>query len=57
MHNKILTCLFLIIVTLTVYRQVSNHEFINYDDGVYITENPSVKTGLTQEGIIRAFTT
>lgn len=57
MHNKILTCLFLIIVTLAVYRQVSNHEFINYDDGVYITENPSVKTGLTQEGIIRAFTT
>lgn len=56
MHYKTLTCLFLIVVTFAVYWQVSNHQFVNYDDGRYITENPHVKAGLTREGIAWAFT-
>src|SRR4030065_2893848 len=56
MHYKTLTCLFLIVVTFAVYWQVSNHQFVNYDDGSYITENPHVKAGLTREGIAWAFT-
>ncbi len=57
MRYKILTCLFLIVVTVVVFRQVSDHEFINYDDVNYVTENPHVKTGLTRESIGWAFTT
>jgi Flp pilus assembly protein TadD len=51
------TCLFLFIVTLSVYWQITSHEFINYDDGLYVTENPHVQAGLTRESIIWAFTT
>ena len=50
-------CLFLFIVTLSVYWQITSHEFINYDDGLYVTENPHVQAGLTRESIKWAFTT
>lgn len=56
MRNKILTCLFLAVITLSVYWQTVNHQFISYDDGVYITENPHVKAGVTTEGVNWAFT-
>jgi tetratricopeptide (TPR) repeat protein len=56
MHNKILMSLLLIVVTCAVYLQVGNYQFVNYDDGKYILENPHVRTGLTREGIIWAFT-
>jgi Tfp pilus assembly protein PilF len=36
---------------------VGDHEFINYDDNVYITDNAQVQKGLTSNGIIWAFTT
>ncbi|MBU4258693.1 MAG: tetratricopeptide repeat protein [Proteobacteria bacterium] len=65
MKNKLLKekyissciCLFLFIVTLSVYWQITKHEFINYDDGLYVTENPHVQAGLNRESIIWAFTT
>ncbi len=56
MQNKTMTSLFLIVVTFVVYWQVVNHQFVNFDDGTYILENPHVKTGLTGEGFIWAFT-
>lgn len=43
-------------MTLLVYSQVRNHEFISYDDEVYVTKNPHVLIGITAENIIRAFT-
>jgi protein O-mannosyl-transferase len=48
--------MFLIIVTCVVYWQVGNHQFVNYDDGKYILENPHVRTGLTRENVVWAFT-
>ena len=51
-----LICLFLIISILAVYGQTGNYEFVNYDDPDYILENPHVRTGLTSESIIWAFT-
>ena len=52
-------CIWLILITavLLVYWQVGDHEFINYDDNVYITDNAQVQKGLTSNGIIWAFTT
>jgi Tfp pilus assembly protein PilF len=50
-------CMFLIVSSLLVYGQVLNHDFINFDDGKYVTENPPVKAGLTRESIVWAFTT
>ncbi|MBW2569850.1 MAG: tetratricopeptide repeat protein [Deltaproteobacteria bacterium] len=53
----IIICLFLIAACLCVYWQITDHEFINYDDGLYVTENSHVQTGLTFESIKWAFTT
>jgi len=50
-------CLFLFIVILAVYWRITSHEFINYDDGLYVTENLNVQAGLTLESIKWAFTT
>jgi tetratricopeptide (TPR) repeat protein len=52
-----MVCLFLIVATLTVYWQVRNHDFVNYDDDKYVTKNPHVQAGVSREGIIWAFTT
>ena len=56
-HLSILISLALIVGTLVVFWQVRNHEFINFDDREYVTNNPQVKTGLTLRGVIWAFTT
>ncbi|HUV51190.1 MAG TPA: hypothetical protein VMW78_09255, partial [Anaerolineae bacterium] len=49
-------CLFLVIAVLAVYWQVGSHEFVNYDDKKYITENQHVQAGLTLKSIAWAFT-
>ena len=54
---KFIICIFLVISTLAVYWQVKDHEFINYDDNAYLTENGHVQVGLTGESIVWAFTT
>ncbi len=56
-YSKLLISLFLIVATVLVFWPVRNHEFLNYDDNVYITENAQVKGGLTLKGSIWAFTT
>ena len=43
--------LFLGLLTLIVYAQVTRHSFLNYDDGQFVTENPHVSAGLTGESI------
>jgi len=47
MRREFLLCVFLVLVTLTVYWQVGDHTFINFDDNKYITENPQVQAGLS----------
>jgi protein O-mannosyl-transferase len=51
----IIICLFIVITTLTVYWQVRNHSFINYDDGMYVTGNQYVQEGLNLKSISWAF--
>jgi hypothetical protein len=52
---SVLICLFLVISSFAVYFQVINHEFIAYDDELYVTDNIHVKAGLTIKSIISAF--
>jgi len=52
-----LTALFLIAATLAVYWQVGDHEFIDFDDNLYVTENSHVQAGLTLKGVKWALTT
>jgi len=50
-------CLLLIVLTVTIYFQVKDFSFINYDDQLYVTQNYRVRNGLTFENIKWAFTT
>ena len=45
------------VATFCVYSQVQDHEFINFDDDLYITNNLNVQAGFTSENIKWAFTT
>ena len=54
---KVLICIFLIVATFCVYSQVQDHEFINFDDNILVTKSSLVQAGLTNENIIRVFTT
>ena len=51
----ILICLFLLILILVTYWQVNAYEFVNFDDMVYVAENPKVKDGFTRPGVAWAF--
>ena len=52
-----LICFALITFTLIIYWPVRSHDFVNYDDPDYVTENPIVQQGLTGESIAWAFKT
>ena len=49
--------LFLVLAVLTAYWEVRSHFFVNYDDGAYVYENPTVRKGLSEQGLRWAFTT
>lgn len=56
-RSEIIISLFLIMTTLVVYWQVNNHDFVDFDDNTYVTENPYVSAGWTVKGLVWAFTT
>jgi len=54
---KVAICIFLMVATFCIYSQVQDHEFINFDDNRLVTKSSLVQAGLTNESIIRVFTT
>ena len=52
---EILILLLLVTTTIAVYQPIKNHEFTYFDDTFYVTENPSVRAGITAEGLRWAF--
>ncbi|MGA2278999.1 MAG: tetratricopeptide repeat protein [Verrucomicrobiota bacterium] len=52
-----LICLALALVTTALYWPVTHHNFVNFDDDDYITNNSHVQAGLTRAGVIWAFQT
>jgi protein O-mannosyl-transferase len=48
-------CGFLAVAVWVVFGQTLNHGFVNYDDNVYVYENPAVSQGLSWSGIAWAF--
>jgi len=54
---KVAICIFLMVATFGIYSQVQDHGFIDFDDNVLVTESSLVQAGLTNENIIRVFTT
>ena len=57
MHpSKTTIAIVLSILTLAVFAQVVTHQFINYDDGLFVFQNDHVKQGLTAGSVRWAWT-
>ena len=56
LRKDVLLCLVLVLVTLAVFWQVSGFDFVNYDDDLYVYDNPHVTAGLTLAGLKWALT-
>lgn len=52
-----LVCVFLVMIVAFIFGQTLRHDFINFDDNLYVTENPHVLNGLNWADIKWAFTT
>lgn len=46
----------LVLITAAIYLPTASYEFVNFDDSLYVTEQPVVQKGLTWEGFKWAFT-
>ena len=56
LRKIVILCMVLVAVTLSVYVQTRNHDFLSYDDWKYVTENPHVAGGISGSNIAWAFT-
>jgi Flp pilus assembly protein TadD len=56
MRRDLAVSVLLFVATLAVYGQVVEHEFMYFDDDLYIYENPHVMKGITWDGVGWAFT-
>ncbi|HTU26497.1 MAG TPA: hypothetical protein VMF30_13915, partial [Pirellulales bacterium] len=48
-------CLLLVLAVGLVFGQTLHHQFVDYDDEVYVSHNPYVRSGLTWQGTEWAF--
>ena len=55
-YQTLAVCGFLLLAVAIVFGQTVRYEFVNFDDGPYVYENPQVTHGLTAQGITWAFT-
>ncbi|MFA5252341.1 MAG: tetratricopeptide repeat protein [Phycisphaerae bacterium] len=56
-YSSFWICLALMLITTAVFYQVCTYDFVNYDDPVYIYDNPNIQNGITPKTIKWAFTT
>jgi tetratricopeptide (TPR) repeat protein len=54
-HSALVIGLILGLATLGLYAPLLHHDFIDYDDNGYITDNPMVTRGVSWPGIVWAF--
>ena len=55
-RRALLPALLLTALVLVVFRPAVEHDFVNFDDPLYVTDNEQVREGLTAEGWTRAWT-
>jgi protein O-mannosyl-transferase len=55
MRREAIICLGLAAITVALFWPVNRHDFINFDDRDYVTENPTVRAGITWPGVRWAF--
>lgn len=54
-RQRFMIYIILTAVTAAVYWQVYHFEFINFDDVIYITENPMIQSGISLNGLYWSF--
>ncbi len=55
--RRLIFCLLLALATIALYNPITRAPFLNFDDVVYVTENPQVHAGLTWNTVVWAFHT
>ena len=56
-YHSLLICVVVALATIMAYEPVRHNDFVDYDDDMYVTENPHVKKGITGESVSWALTT
>ncbi len=56
-NQKLIIYIILTLAILVVYWQVTGFDFVNIDDGVYVTQNSRVQSGISLKGFSWAFLT
>jgi tetratricopeptide (TPR) repeat protein len=54
-YAAVVVCVLLVLAITVVFGQTFNFDFINYDDEIYVYDNPHVTAGVTAEGVAWAF--
>ncbi|MBN1472401.1 MAG: tetratricopeptide repeat protein [Syntrophaceae bacterium] len=57
LNQKLIIYIVLTVITLAVFGQVHQFDFINIDDDIYVTDNSYVQSGVTWNGLRWAFST
>ena len=53
--RRFIVCLLLLLSILAIYGKVRHYEFNNFDDDIYVTNNPIVRSGLNAAGLCWSF--
>lgn len=48
--------LLILVITFGTYWEIKHHDFVSFDDGLYVEGNHYVRDGFTREGVLWAFT-
>jgi protein O-mannosyl-transferase len=56
MVQSLFVCVVLVAITWLVFGQTLRHDFVNFDDDLYVYDAPAIQAGLTIKGIALAFT-
>jgi len=56
-HWATAACIAIVLLALVAYAPAFSFEFVNYDDPLYVTENPHVANGITPASLVYAWTT
>ena len=55
-NQRLIVAMLLIAATLLVYAPLRNHQFLHYDDDVYVTDDVRIQQGLTWDNLLWALT-
>jgi tetratricopeptide (TPR) repeat protein len=56
-RQKLIVYIALVVVTLAVFWQINQYDFISFDDNLYVTKNSHIQSGITLDGFRWAFST